>query len=64
MPGSNSGLAMWLSSCRRYALQQHRLHFWGTLIVLVVFFIFMMAMVLVAIVRSIDLAVCAVRDKA
>ncbi|KAL3138479.1 hypothetical protein ABBQ32_006269 [Trebouxia sp. C0010 RCD-2024] len=35
--------ARWVSSCSRYMFREHRLHFFGTLAVLVVFFIFMMA---------------------
>ena len=42
MSGS-SGVAGWLSSCRQYVLREHRVHFFGTLLVLIVFFIFMMA---------------------
>ena len=41
--GSGSGFAGWLSSCTRYCFREQRLHFFGTLAVLVVFFIFMMA---------------------
>ena len=42
MEGGN-GFTRWLSSCSRYMFREHRLHFFGTLAVLVVFFIFMMA---------------------
>ena len=42
MEGTN-GFARWLSSCRQYTFREHRLHFFGTLLVLIVFFIFMMA---------------------
>lgn len=38
-----SGFAGWLSSCTRYIFREQRLHFFGTLAVLVVFFVFMMA---------------------
>lgn len=41
--GAGSGFAGWLSSCNRYMFREQRLHFFGTLAVLVVFFIFMMA---------------------
>ena len=40
---SGSRLTLWLSSFPQYAFKQHRLHFWGTLIILVIFFVVMMA---------------------
>ena len=42
MEGRNR-LPTCILSCGQYVFRQHRLHFWGTLTVLVIFFIFMMA---------------------
>ena len=41
--GVGGGFAGWLSSCARYIFCEQRLHFFGTLAVLVVFFVLMMA---------------------
>ncbi len=38
-----SRFTIWLSSFPQYAFKQHRLHFWGTLIILIIFFVVMMA---------------------
>ena len=42
MAGINA-LSRWLSSCRQYMFKDHRLHFFGTLTLLMIGFVFMMA---------------------
>lgn len=41
--GQRSRPSDWWSSFIRYAFRDHRVHFWGTLLILVIFFVVMMA---------------------